>query len=98
MKTAGVIEVKVTNRSDGVPILKLEAKDKGGRKFLTRLEEGLRIAQLIAIPEGKADIHNVCGSSGTVTPDERSSLSIALALGGIGLGRYPERKVGKKQG
>jgi len=92
--TKGIIETKVTNKSDGTPLLELRAVDKDGRKFLTKLEEKLRIAQLIAIPSGKADVDDVCWGDGD--GDNRSDLIISLALGGIGLRRYPKsRKDGR---
>jgi hypothetical protein len=44
-------------------------------------------AQLAGILKRKAGIFNVCGSQGTVTPDEKTELMIPLALGGISLRR-----------
>ena len=91
----GKIGIRVLNRTDGTPLLELKATDAAGRKLMTSLYKDLIDAQLLGITKSKADIFNVCGSQGTVTPDERSELFIPLALGGIGLRRYQRMRAKK---
>lgn len=50
--------------------------------MLARMLADLEKVRLYAIPFGKADIYNVCGSRGN--NEEIYSMSIPLALGGIG--------------
>lgn len=93
MKMQGTIDISLRNRPDGTPILGLVAVDKEGRKVLTRLHEALEVVWLLAIPKGKADIHNVCGSKSSCSKSEYESLTIPLALGGIGFRiLFPKRK------
>jgi len=95
MKMTDGIEVTINNRSDGTPMLVLRALTGVGRKILTRMDRRLEMVRLLALSTGKADIYNVCGSQGTVTPPETVELMIPLALGGIGLHRR-SRKARRK--
>lgn len=72
------------------PILKIEAETDDERKQLTMVFEGLQSVQLVSITNRKAGIYNTCGSSHY--RDECESLSIPIALGGIGLGSLDKQK------
>lgn len=93
----GTIEFSLRNRRDGLPLLNLRAVGKEGRKALTRFHEGLEVVRLLALKQHKADIYNVCGSQTKCFPEETLSLTIGLALGGIGVRRDPRLRPGKKR-
>ena len=94
MKTIkGVIDIGLSNRLDGTPLLRLEAIDTEGKKYLHALNDALNVVWLEAVSKGKADINNVCGSIGNST--EMMSMSIPLALGGVEL-FVPRKKARRK--
>lgn len=98
MKTnKGTVEISVGIRSDGTPLLNLRAADEGGRRVLTRTFGALEAVRLLALTKRKADIYNICGQQTITDPKDRSqeltiALTIALALGGIGLRRDPRMR------
>lgn len=98
MKTnQGTVEIKVDIRPDGTPLLNLHAADEGGRQVLTRTAKALELVRLLALSKRKADIYNVCGQQTIADPKDHSqeltiSLTMALALGGIGLRRDPKMR------
>jgi hypothetical protein len=74
--------MQVINRAtDGLPLLQIEAVGPKSKKNLTELYKQMQRAQFAAIPLGKADIHNTCGSSGDLK--WINSISVCLLLGGI---------------
>jgi hypothetical protein len=77
----GTISIQASNRKDGTPMLILSATDKPSKKMLARIQDDLELVRLRALPQGKADISNVCGSSSD--KDGVSSMHIPLALGGV---------------
>jgi hypothetical protein len=82
-KQTGAIEIVVSNRIDGTPIMELKAEDPEGRKILSRVETALSKARLLAVSMGRADILGVCDYK--EEKDEIVVLKIPMALGGIGL-------------
>lgn len=63
--------------------------------MLARMMADLETARLFAVSSGKADIYNVCGSRGN--DEEVYSMSIPLALGGIGLKIRADLHTAKKK-
>jgi len=82
-KQTGIVEILVSNRMDGTPIMELKATDEEGRKVLERVEAALSKARFLAVSMGRADIHRVCDYK--EEHEKIVGLTIPMALGGIGL-------------
>ena len=87
-----MLKMQVINRVvDGLPMLKIEATDRVSKRKLTALFKQMERVQFEAIPKRKADIYNVCGSSGTL--NEIDSISVGLLLGGAKVSKKKRNRI-----
>jgi len=72
------IDVELTNREDGTPMICLFPHNKACERVLN---EDLEKARLLALPEGKSDSGKLCDKK--IIEEGRMMFSIPLALGGV---------------
>lgn len=83
IKDVGSVEVVVTNRRDGTPVLSLTADGEDGCEVLSRIEASLNQARVFAVMMGMADVYDLCECKEKL--GKIIGLEIPMALGGIGL-------------